>query len=611
MNDHTSVGKRTQSLNVAPEFDTYTKVIIHAGQIADPDGTVHDIDYIAGNDSGNVMEIENPFGTQTMANRILALLRDSQFQYQPMRAESALLDPAAEIGDGVSVSDTYSAIYKRDVTYSSLMAANIEAPSEEETEHEYQYIPKEQREYKRTTAWTRSKIAINANEISLEVANRTALGNELRASITVQAGRITQEISDRKAADNNMQTTLRSEISQTATQISATVTAETNRATAAENSKLNHTNTAQAFGWNLTSSAFLLKNNNTEVFRFDSGGLKFKSNGTDVFTVSRTGGLYVKGNGEFTGTITATAGSIGGITISGSALYTNNKSTIDSNVSGIHVSSSGIALGSNSNFKVTNAGALTAKSGVIGGINMNASYGLYTGEKSSSTSTASGFLISKAGAIYVGAYDSDLGACPFQVTSSGRVTANDLRINGGAININNRSFYVSSAGAVTATNMSINGGSIYLKDSNGNLAFRVTTDGDVTANNMRLTGTLVIGGQTITADALRRGAQEAYNNYGGWNGTKNTVDNNSSYWSDGASGGKSFTKATNRGSGSYPSYFQASTIVASSTLMAGGKGFNTDTIAIPSGCQIYVAELGKYFNGTLTNYVSRKVWTYS
>lgn len=611
MNDSTSVGKKTQNLSVAPEFDAYSKVIIHAGQITDASGTTTDLDYIAGNDSGRTMEIENPFGTQQMANNILTILQGSHFQYQPMKAESALLDPAAEIGDGVSVSDVFSALYKRDVRYSSLMAADIEAPSDEETEHEYQYIPKEQREYRRTTAWTRSQIKLNENAIALEVANRTAQGSQLSASITVQANRITQEITDRTNSDSNIQSTLRSEISQTASNISATVTQETARATNAENTKLNHTNTAQAFGWSLTSSAFLLKNNNTEVFRFDSGGLKFKSNGTDVFTVSRTGGLYVKGNGEFTGTIRASAGTIGGITISGSALYTNNKTSIDSNVSGIHVSSSGISLGANQNFKVTNAGALTAKSGTIGGISMSSSYGLYTNGKTSSTSTATGFLISNSGAIYAGAYNSSLGACPFQVTSSGAVTASNLTINGGSININNRAFYVSSSGAVTASNMSINGGSIYLKDSNGNSAFRVTADGNVSANNMTLTGTLTIAGQSITADALRRGAQEAYNNYGGWNGTKSTVDSNSSYWSDGASGGKSFTRATNRGSGSYPSYFQASSINASSGLMVGGKGVNPDTIAIPTGCQIWVSELGKYFYGTLTNHVSRKVWAYS
>ena len=209
---------------------------------------------------------------------------------------------------------------------------------------------------------------------------------------------------------------------------------------------------------------------------------------------------------------------------------------------------------------------------------MNASYGLYTNEKTSSTSTATGFLISKNGAIYMGAYDSNKGACPFQVTSSGAVTASNLKINGGTININNKAFYVSSAGAVSASNLSLTGGSINLKDSDGNSAFRVTSDGTVSANNMRLTGTLTIAGTTITADALRRGAQEAYNNYGGWNGTKSTVDSNSSYWSEGASGGKSFSRATSRGSGSYPSYFQASSIVASSGLMVGGKGVNPETI---------------------------------
>ena len=36
---------------------------------------------------------------------------------------------------------------------------------------------------------------------------------------------------------------------------------------------------------------------------------------------------------------------------------------------------------------------------------------------------------------------------------------------------------------------------------------------------MTLTGTLTIGGQTITAAALRSGAQSAYSNSGTWNST--------------------------------------------------------------------------------------------
>lgn len=59
------------------------------------------------------------------------------------------------------------------------------------------------------------------------------------------------------------------------------------------------------------------------------------------------------------------------------------------------------------------SGNITATSGTIGGVTANSSYGLYTNSKTSATSTNTGFLISKNGAIYLGAYNSTNGACPF------------------------------------------------------------------------------------------------------------------------------------------------------------------------------------------------------
>ena len=72
MNDSTSVDKRIQSLNIGPEFDTFTRVIIHAGQVTAADGTTTDLDYIAGNTSGRTMEITDPLGSQAKANALLA-----------------------------------------------------------------------------------------------------------------------------------------------------------------------------------------------------------------------------------------------------------------------------------------------------------------------------------------------------------------------------------------------------------------------------------------------------------------------------------------------------------------------------------------------------------
>ena len=69
--------------------------------------------------------------------------------------------------------------------------------------------------------------------------------------------------------------------------------------------------------------------------------------------------------------------------------------------------------------------------------------------------------------------------------------------------------------------------------------FSVDNGGNLKASNITLSGTLNIGGQAITADALRQGAQQSYNNYGSWNGTTSTVNSNGNYWTGGAGAGYS------------------------------------------------------------------------
>ena len=75
---------------------------------------------------------------------------------------------------------------------------------------------------------------------------------------------------------------------------------------------------------------------------------------------------------------------------------------------------------------------LTAFNATIGGISIGNNIGLYTNGKNTSTSTASGFLISKDGAIYLGPYSDATGvkSCPFQVTSAGALTARSATIIG-------------------------------------------------------------------------------------------------------------------------------------------------------------------------------------
>ncbi len=349
--DKINLLSRVASIDVAPEFAAYSKVVIHLD-----DETAIEV----GDDTGRTLEVTNPFGTQEMAQQMLASLRG--YQYQPLYATSALLDPAAEIGDGVSIKGIYGGIYQRMRTFNQLMAADIAAPHDEEINHEYKYVSPQERKYRREMGSVRASLLVQADRITAEVTQREADSAEFRSQLQIQA-----------------------------TQIAARVT---------------QTGGNQAsFGWSLLADEFGLYSGNTKVFWVNASG------------------AHVKGE------ISATTGKIGGFTIGSSAIYNNISTFGGTQSTGVYLGTNGIQLGQN---------------------------------------------------------------------------------------------------------------------------FKVTTSGNVTANNMTLTGTLTVGGETITAAKLRQGAERANSGYQGWNNTTSTVNTNGQTWSTGAGYGFNFDSMKNGGGYAYP-----------------------------------------------------------
>ena len=62
MSDVVTISSRLTNLEVSPQFNSYSKVIIHVSD---------ETTYVSGNDDGRTLEIDNPFGTQAMADAIL------------------------------------------------------------------------------------------------------------------------------------------------------------------------------------------------------------------------------------------------------------------------------------------------------------------------------------------------------------------------------------------------------------------------------------------------------------------------------------------------------------------------------------------------------------
>lgn len=153
-----NVLNRAVSLDTAPKFEAFTGVRLWYDD---------DQYFFAGDETGRVLEADNPWATQAMADRVLASV--SGYSYQPFEAGSALLDPAAELGDGVNVGGVYGPLASVMTRFDSMCAADISAPADEEIDHEYPYLSPSEREYKRNKARTYSLISKTADEIRMEV----------------------------------------------------------------------------------------------------------------------------------------------------------------------------------------------------------------------------------------------------------------------------------------------------------------------------------------------------------------------------------------------------------------------------------------------------------
>lgn len=293
-----NVLRKAYNLEVSEQFDGYSGVRIYVG--TDDDG--NKIIYESGSTSGRVLEINNPFGTQEMADNILSEI--SGYQYQPMSAESALLNPAAEMGDGVTVNGVYSGVFVRATQFGHLMASDIAAPTDEEIEHEFAVESASDRQYTRFVQQTKSMLKITNMAIEAEVEAREDAVNEINATLVIHA------------SDIQARVTKRSPEGQT------------------------------SFGWNLDDTSWTV----------------FSGSPSNTILKATSAGLEVKG------VIKADSGYIGGengFVITANKIYKNISQFGGTQSTGVYIGTNGIQLGQG--FRVDSAGNLTASSGTFSG----------------------------------------------------------------------------------------------------------------------------------------------------------------------------------------------------------------------------------------------------
>ena len=263
------IGRSASGYTTTPELPKYTKVRIN----------VDDDSFYEAGSGDNVLELDCPWGSQQMANDILESI--GEFVYRPYDTEWAKLDPAAELGDGVTINGVFSGIYVNETNFSTLMAARISAPQENAVDHEYPYKSPTDRKTTRQFAETRASLRVNAASIQAEVAAREASETEMRAALELHA----QEIAARVTQTGGNST---------------------------------------SFGWSLTADGFVLQSSGQTVF-------KATKDGVDI-------------TGKITATSGYIGSKNKGFTITENAIY-NALSSLYGTVNGVYIGTDGIALG--------------------------------------------------------------------------------------------------------------------------------------------------------------------------------------------------------------------------------------------------------------------------
>ena len=269
MSESVFIGRSAKGYTSTPELPKYTKVRIN----------VDDDSFYEAGSGDNVLELDCPWGSQQMANDILESI--GEFVYRPYDTEWAKLDPAAELGDGVTINGVFSGIYVNETNFSTLMAARIAAPQENAVDHEYPYKSPTDRKTTRQFAETRASLRVNAASIQAEVTARETSEAEMRAALELHA----QEIAAR--------------VTQTG-------------------------GNSASFGWSLTADGFVLESSGQEVF-------KATKDGVDI-------------TGKITATSGFIGGKNKGFTITENAIY-NALSSLYGTVNGVYIGTDGIALG--------------------------------------------------------------------------------------------------------------------------------------------------------------------------------------------------------------------------------------------------------------------------
>ena len=119
--------------------------------------------------SGRVLDIVNPFGTVAIL-RALRQTNGIALNYSPFNAD-AIIPPHFEIGDAVLINGDHHGVYGFNTKASRLPKSNINAPADEEIDHEYPFRSDvKSRQLTRKFDSIQSQFIVQAGKISAKVS---------------------------------------------------------------------------------------------------------------------------------------------------------------------------------------------------------------------------------------------------------------------------------------------------------------------------------------------------------------------------------------------------------------------------------------------------------
>ena len=362
-------------------------------------------EYKAGDQSGNVLEIECPYGSQAMADGLLAKLAGRS--YMGYVAENAVMDPAAELGDGITANGIYSLLAAKRVAFGSGHVGEVSAPVESDLDHEYHCQAQERRETDRRLAATRSYIEKTAEEVRIGVESEM---EGLSAQIDVKLEGVTSRVTGLEGSYSAMEQTVGgitstveglngavSRLEQTAEGLESGITGVSGQVSALKQTAESLESRVQgaegsvsaleqrmdsiklSVSGSLGGSASIVLSVDGETKSTGSLSLgnvrsAFASDRTAVTitggTVTFNSNTFVVNSSNFSvtasGSITATAGTIAGWSITSTALY-KGTSDMTSTTPGTYIGTDGIRQYGAANRSITmENGALNANGATLG-----------------------------------------------------------------------------------------------------------------------------------------------------------------------------------------------------------------------------------------------------